>query len=80
VEVPVLLACLSAALGMVAALLAFILARAGGKSAYPAVREAGVAFVAATTLAILLLNFTGAGTARQSPPPSAPATTTASRG
>lgn len=62
-EILILLACLSSALGMIAALLAFILARAGGKSVYAAVREAGVAFIAATTLAVLLLNFVGVSSA-----------------
>lgn len=68
VEVLVLLALLSSAFGMIAALLAFILARAGGKSVYVAVREAGVAFIATTTLAILLLNFVGADSAPHQEP------------
>jgi hypothetical protein len=75
VEVAVLFACLSASLGMVVALLAFILARACSKSVYQAVREAGVAFIAVTTLAILLLNFTKADAVDQSPPPSVPVST-----
>jgi hypothetical protein len=81
VEVLVLLACLSGALGMIAALVAFMLARADGKSVHVAVREAGMAFIAGVTLAILLLNFLGVSSAsRQRPPPSVPATFSAPRG
>lgn len=58
-EVLLLFACLGVTVAMIAGLLAFILARASGKSKYAATREAGVAFIAATTLAILLLNFLG---------------------
>src|SRR5438105_2543364 len=80
VEVLVLLACLSGALGMIAALLAFILARADGKSVYVAVRKAGVAFIATTTLAILLLNFVGvSSSSRQIPPSPVPASSSSSK-
>jgi len=74
VEVLVLLACLSGAVGMIAALLAYILARAGGKSWYVATREAGVVFIAATTLVILLLNFVGASKLSSQTPPQPVAT------
>lgn len=67
-EALVLFACLSGAVGAIAGLLAFILARAGGKSKYAATREAGVAFIAATTLAILLLNFVGVSKPSLQPP------------
>ena len=67
-EILVLLACLSGAVGMIAALLAYILARAGGKAWYVATREAGVVFIAATTLVILLLNFVGASRPFFQPP------------
>lgn len=74
VEVLVLLACLSGTLAMIAALVAFILARADGKTVHVAVREAGVAFIAGVTLAILLLNFVGVGSSsRPTPPQPAPA-------
>jgi hypothetical protein len=68
VEVLILFACLSGAAGTIAGLLAFSLARAGGKSRYAAAREAGVTFVAATTLAILLLNFVGVSKPSLQPP------------
>lgn len=78
VEVLVLFVCLSGAVGMIAGLFAFILARAGGKSRYAATREAGVAFIAATTLAILLLNFVGVSKpSLQSPSQPVPASSSA---
>jgi hypothetical protein len=78
VEVLVLFACLSGAVGMIAGLFAFILARAGGKSKYAAAREAGVAFIAATTLVILLLNFVGVSKpSPQTPPQPVPASSPA---
>lgn len=80
-EVLVLLACLSSTLGMITALLAFILARASGKSVYVAVRAAGVTFIATTTLAVLLLNFVGVSSAsHQKPPQPVAASFSASKG
>jgi hypothetical protein len=79
VEVLVLFVCLSGALGVIVALAAFMLARGGGKSLHVAAREAGMAFVAGVTLAILLLNFLGVGSASRQRPPPSPAASTASR-
>jgi len=80
VEVLVLFALLIGAAGVIAALLAFNVARSGGKSKQLAARDAGVAFIATTTLAILLLNFLGVGGASHATPSQpVPITTRASR-
>ena len=79
-EVLVLFACLSGAIGTIAGLLAFILARSGGKSKYAATREAGVTFIAATTLAVLLLNFVGVSKpSPQTPPQPVPSSSAAAK-
>ena len=80
-QVLVLFACLSSTLGMITALLAFILARASEKSVYVATRAAGVTFIATTTLVVLLLNFVGVSSAsHQKPPQAVPASSSASKG
>ena len=80
-EVLVLFACLSGALGVIAALVAFIVARDDAKSVHVALREAGVTFIAGVTLAILLLNFVGVRSAsRQTPSQPAPANSSAPKG
>jgi hypothetical protein len=68
VEVLILFVLLVGAVGVIAALLAFNVARSGGKSKQFAARDAGVAFIATTTLAILLLNFIGVGDASHQMP------------
>jgi hypothetical protein len=80
VEVLVLFVCLSGTVGMITALLAFILARASGKSVYVAMRDGGVTFIAVTTLAVLLMNFVGVSRPRSpAPPQPVPASSLASK-